>query len=455
MNIDVFHGNPPYQNIDKRSKLRGSSDSLWKQAVKVAQSNGPEMISFITPTNMFSGSERDTREIVQDQGDMIVGGQYSIASVDFDTDDEFEDEFGNSCSVGVNTCRWMMLKNNNSDNIQVNGNNYKLSKLQYIHRDKEVMNLLNRIMSIFPELARLQFSSSRGYSGPTNFTTEQTDTHLYPIDVNGKLKYASKINSQIGRHLIIAPRISVVAPYYASDRMTEGSSYTMESFTKEEAESLMKLLNTKLYRFVFNVTKVGGRLARTYMNKLPLLDLSKEWNDENVMKLFNITKAEEKVLSKNLTLNKSKKGRSKKSKLRLDKTGEVFTSINAINRMFENYPERFWQSNIVFCDPTCGNGNFVVETIRRKIMKGHSKINALETTLGVDIMQDNIDECKSRVLNLVGDEEKYRAIVNKNIVCADALFGFDFENFVPFPSKENLKENDDDYLSSIGINLSN
>jgi len=439
MNIHAFHGNPPYQNIDKKSKLRGASSSLWKQAVKVARSTGTEMICFITPTNMFSGSEGDTREMVQDQGDMLVGGQYSIASVDFDTDDEFEDEFGNPCNVGVDTCRWMMIKNDDSDSIQVNGDNYERSKLQYIHRDKEVMKLLNRIIRNSPELPRLHFSSSRGYSGPTDFELDKTDTHQFPIDVNGKLKYASEMNGQIGRHLIIAPRISVVDPYYASDRMTEGSSYTMESFTEEEAKALLSILNTKLYRFVFNATRVGGRLARTYMNKLPLLDLSQEWNDAKVMKLFDITEEEKKLFTKKLTRSKSKKGRSKKGKSRLDKTGEVFTSRNAIKRMFDGYPQRFWQPDAVLCDPTCGNGNFVLETIRKKIKLKHDTTQALETTLGVDIMPDNIEECKARVLKEVGNTPDHRMIVNKNIVCADALFGFDFIRFKPFRTEESPK----------------
>jgi hypothetical protein len=55
----------------------------------------------------------------------------------------------------------------------------------------------------------------------------------------------------------------------------------------------------------------------------------------------------------------------------------------------------------------------------RKIELKHK--NPLETVYGVDIMQDNVDECRQRLLAIAGNTERNRAIVERNIVCADGL----------------------------------
>lgn len=37
------------------------------------------------------------------------------------------------------------------------------------------------------------------------------------------------------------------------------------------------------------------------------------------------------------------------------------------------------------------------------------------------IMQDNVDECRARLLKIAGNTKKNRATVEKNIVCSDGL----------------------------------
>lgn len=431
MKIHAFHGNPPYQDINKRSKLRGANVALWKQAIDIVRRINPDMIYFITPTNMFNGTKKDRIEFDFNQQN-LVGGTPLIASVHFDTDDQFVDEFGNSISVGVSTCRWMILKTQNPLIIKINGKEYNRNELRIIHKNNEISSLLNKIFNHSKEMKKLKFSSSGGYSSSDIFS-EQNMRYKYPIDVNGKLKFATSCNSQIGKHLIIAPRISTTGIYYATDRMTEGSSYTMEVDSKSDAKSLLSLLRTSLYVFIFNATKIGGRLSRTYMNMMPLLDLTEDWNDDKIKNIFQLTPEDEEILKKPLASRLIIKSKSKKDKSRLDKTGEIFTSPTIIKRMFEEYPKHLWSPESVICDPTCGNGNFLIETIRRKIELGHSKCQAVQTTLGVDIMLDNIQECRSRVLAEIGNTDKHRKIINSTIVCADALFGFDFNLFKEIP----------------------
>lgn len=104
---------------------------------------------------------------------------------------------------------------------------------------------------------------------------------------------------------------------------------------------------------------------------------------------------------------------------RIKKTGEIFTSSALVQEMLDKFPlEEFCDPSKTFLDPSCGNGQFLSEVLIRKLENGIDFVTALSCIYGVDIMQDNVETCKQRLLcNL----EQYRHIVDKNIVCADFL----------------------------------
>jgi type I restriction-modification system DNA methylase subunit len=94
--------------------------------------------------------------------------------------------------------------------------------------------------------------------------------------------------------------------------------------------------------------------------------------------------------------------------------------------MLSKLPEdKFVDPSKTFCDPSCGNGQFLSEVLIRKLENGIALEQALATIYGVDIMFDNVEVCRERLLCGV---DSLRHIVEKNIVCADALhYNFEFE----------------------------
>jgi hypothetical protein len=67
---------------------------------------------------------------------------------------------------------------------------------------------------------------------------------------------------------------------------------------------------------------------------------------------------------------------------------------------------------------------------------GSSFEQALSTIYGVDLMQDNVDLCRERLLC---GREDLRPIVEQNIQCRDALkFGYNFEPMGP--ARRNTEE---------------
>lgn len=105
--------------------------------------------------------------------------------------------------------------------------------------------------------------------------------------------------------------------------------------------------------------------------------------------------------------------------MRVKATGEVFTPTPLVQEVLDNLDQNlFKDSNRTFLDPSCGDGQFLGEVLIRKIENGSTFEQALSTVYGVDLMPDNVAECRRRLLCGRTDLEH---IVQKNIVCHDAL----------------------------------
>lgn len=122
-----------------------------------------------------------------------------------------------------------------------------------------------------------------------------------------------------------------------------------------------------------------------------------------------------------------------KSKERVAERGEVFTAEREVNAMLDLVKQETERIDSRFLEPACGNGNFLVEIIRRKLLLVHNDcelVQAVGSIYGIDIMQDNVEECRERLLGVI--ERNYHAlsgallatvqfILRRNILWGDAL----------------------------------
>lgn len=92
---------------------------------------------------------------------------------------------------------------------------------------------------------------------------------------------------------------------------------------------------------------------------------------------------------------------TEKSESRIKQFGEVFTPSRLVNQMLSKLPKTVWKRNQTFCDPACGDGNFLVHVLYRKLVRGHNPLEALQCIYGVDIMRDSIRECRLRLLKII------------------------------------------------------
>lgn len=131
-----------------------------------------------------------------------------------------------------------------------------------------------------------------------------------------------------------------------------------------------------------------------------------------------------------------------KSRRRVADHGEVFTPGWLVEHMLDLVERESERIDSRVLEPACGSGNFLVPILARKLAtvqvrhgrsnfeKRHYALFALMCTYGIELLQDNVDECRSNLAHvfstfLGNDDDEWeraaRAVLAANIVQGDAL----------------------------------
>ena len=123
-----------------------------------------------------------------------------------------------------------------------------------------------------------------------------------------------------------------------------------------------------------------------------------------------------------------------KSKKRVKDYAEVFTAEREVKAMCDLIPSDVWENiESTFLEPACGTGNFLVEILARKYSCCKDEIcglKALSSVIGIDIQQDNVNECRTRLLRQYIEHFPNAnefailmasGILKNNIICGNSL----------------------------------
>ncbi|MBL8079053.1 MAG: SAM-dependent DNA methyltransferase [Anaerolineales bacterium] len=111
------------------------------------------------------------------------------------------------------------------------------------------------------------------------------------------------------------------------------------------------------------------------------------------------------------------------SKQRIAQHGEVFTSQREVNAMLDLVKQETERIDSRFLEPACGTGNFLTEILERKLQVVEKKyrksqlefernlVLAVSSVYGIDILEDNIIECRKRLFDIV--DKSYTTLFNK------------------------------------------
>ncbi len=136
-----------------------------------------------------------------------------------------------------------------------------------------------------------------------------------------------------------------------------------------------------------------------------------------------------------------------KNKKRVTDHGEVFTAKREVEAMLDLVKQETERIESRFLEPACGDGNFLAEILKRKLVVVESRykksqlefernaITAISSVYGIDILEDNVFACRARLLSIFTDfytrnykdkgnpkcVESAEYVLSKNIIWGDAL----------------------------------
>ena len=132
-----------------------------------------------------------------------------------------------------------------------------------------------------------------------------------------------------------------------------------------------------------------------------------------------------------------------KSRQRVADHGEVFTPSWMVEKMLDLVKDESERIDSRFLEPACGSGNFLLAVLRRKLSavqirfgqnefeKRHNALFALMCIYGIELLEDNITDCRNillgelKVFLKIADEDLIlsaaRHVLSSNIIQGDAL----------------------------------
>jgi len=132
-----------------------------------------------------------------------------------------------------------------------------------------------------------------------------------------------------------------------------------------------------------------------------------------------------------------------KSKKRVADHGEVFTPDWLVEKMLDLVKGETERIDARFLEPACGNGNFLVPILQRKLAavelkcgksefdKRHYALLGLMCCYGIELLEDNIHECRANMLAVFAayldideTDDLYRAaffVLSLNLIHGDAM----------------------------------
>ena len=210
---------------------------------------------------------------------------------------------------------------------------------------------------------------------------------------------------------------------------------------------------------------------------------SKPKSDHNSAQVESQPQSQAKPKTKLKSGTGSTVGRLIKSKRRVKDFGEVFTPESIVQQMCDLCEPDISAIDKKVFEPTCGNGNFLVEILRRKLRRINQVDNprfdleviwSLSNIYGVDIQPDNVQEARQRLESVALDfiakcqgstltRSTIAAILEVTIVVGDTLRDKDTLHFYDFQpnfdagsfevTKYSLKDIERDYANCRRISL--
>lgn len=277
MKFDVIVGNPPYANPNRKL----NKTALWYKFLHKMIDMNPKTINLLLPPGFLSSSNQMKKLLDK----MVVFG---LKSIKMGQESKF--------NVGTDICNIHMERGYSGRiTLENKGRVFDFDDNQVFPIKDVSSEGFSICKKFFSKDDKLTFKSNSSCH-TLNVANQKTKSDQYcykNYHRGGQFVYTSKKAPDYNKNKVMVIKSGNLYPIYDNGSMgyTEIPMYHIVN-NKDEGSKLIAILNSKLFTYVLRVTKFTGFFEKNTLNKLPYIDYTKVWTDNDLYEHFSLTKKE-------------------------------------------------------------------------------------------------------------------------------------------------------------------
>ena len=361
--FDIIIGNPPYQQVDEKGHSKGGGNNLYSKFIykgyELLKKDG--YLVFINPPTYFGVGRSNNKDDMNIRKDIF--NNCNILYINLEECNKYFPNIGSlfiyyviQKNERINKKLEIICRYDNKNYTSII-NQQLLNDMIYIPYllTNMSINICKKIKDTENKLKIFHSPDNRG--DKKHVKKLKNEEFKYPIQATGvQVLYSSKPCKNQYDKKVLMSRSGYLKPFYDNGVIgVGGDCFCCLVNNKEDGDYIIKLLESKLYKFYININKWSGFHHLSVLQDIPYIKID-NINDEYIYKYFKLDEEEIKFVESVITKNTKN-----------DKKEEIKINYNIIKYKRKNY--YLIENKVYIINKNKSKGDLIGDYINEKVIE--------------------------------------------------------------------------------------